>query len=150
MKFGHQFTWFAGFYYAKTWFKAKIMSSSKVKLIPNWGWNSFEDKFRWENQLGLTSFLMSCFHTDFLILPTVMTKLGGWGGVGWGRVGTQHPQFGLLNVFLYWLQCKEENQMYVVLIWSHTWKVVHQVFAMNFWVPFSDPHILRKLHQVFL
>jgi hypothetical protein len=24
------------------------------------------------------------------------------------------------------------------------------VFAMNFWVPFSDPHILRKLHQVFL
>lgn len=72
------------FYYGNTWFEAKIMSSSKVKLIPNWGWNSFEDKFRWENQLGPISFLIYCFHTDFLILPTVMTKLGGWGGVGWG------------------------------------------------------------------
>jgi hypothetical protein len=63
------------------------------------------------------------------ILPTVLAKLGG---VGWGRVGTQHPQFEVLNVYLYWLQCKQENQMYVVLIWSHIRKVVHQVFGMNF------------------
>lgn len=74
-------------------------------------------------------FSCTVFIPIFKILPTVLAKLGG---VGWGGVGTQHPQFEVLNVYLYWLQCQEENQMYVILIWSHIWKVVHQVFGMNF------------------